>query len=66
MARKRAPKVAAIQEEPVQTQVPIRFEMPAEEYQELSRQARKLGLSKASYAKMLVMKAVAAEKEGAK
>lgn len=64
MARKRAPKVPAIQE--VKTEVPMRFMMPLPEYEELSRQARKLGLSKASYAKMLVMEQVAARKSGGK
>ena len=39
-------------------QVPVRFEMLAEDYQRLERQARKLGLSKASYAKMCVMKGI--------
>lgn len=62
MARKRVPKVPATAE-PALKQWPIRFEMPDEEYQEMTKQARKIGLSKASYAKMLVMRAVAEEKE---
>ena len=64
MARKRAPKMPAVQQ---QTKlVPVRFMMPPEAYKELTRQADKLGLSNSSYAKMLVMKGVAAEKEGEK
>ncbi len=82
MARKRAPQVPATKTAPVQevktadvtiessaarrADVPMRFMMPRPEYDELSRQARKLGLSNASYAKMLVMKGVAAEEGGAK
>jgi len=62
MAKKRAPKVPA---EAVQEQkklMPVRFMMQADAYKELTRQAEKLGLSYSSYAKMLVMKGIAAEK----
>ena len=62
MAKKRVPPMPATQE--VSTEVPMRFMMPRPEYDELSRQARKLGLSKASYAKMLVMEQVAIRKGG--
>jgi hypothetical protein len=62
MAKKRASNVPATQQ---QTKfVPMRFMMPAEVYRELARQAEKNGLSNSSYAKMLVMRGVAAEKEG--
>lgn len=44
--------------------VPVRFMMPPKAYEELTRQAERVGLSNSSYAKMLVMKGVAAEKEG--
>lgn len=70
MARKRADKMPAVKvpvTKMVKTKdVPMRFMMPPEAYKELTRQADKLGLSNSSYAKMLVMKGVAAEKEGAK
>lgn len=68
MARKRADKMPAVKvpvTKVVKTEdVPMRFMMPRPEYDELSRQARKLGLSNSSYAKMLVMKCVAETKEG--
>ena len=65
MAKKRAPKMPAVQEE--KKLVPVRFMMPVGVYKELTRQADKVGLSNSSYAKMLVMKGVAAKKEnGAK
>lgn len=72
MARKRADKMPAVKvpvTKPVTKMVktkdvPMRFMMPGPEYEELSRQARKLGLSNSSYAKMLVMKCVAETKEG--
>jgi hypothetical protein len=64
MAKKRVTKVTETKE--AKTEAPMRFMMPLPEYEELSRQARKVGLSKASYAKMLVMEQVAARKEGGK
>jgi hypothetical protein len=65
MARKRVTKVQTIKE--VKTEdVPMRFMMPRPEYDELGHQARKLGLSKSSYAKMLIMEQVAVRKGGAK
>lgn len=61
MAKKRAPKVSATQQQ--KRLVPVRFMMPEEVYKELARQAEKNGLSNSSYAKMVVMRGVAAEKE---
>ncbi len=62
MAKKRAPKVPAVQQE--KKLVPVRFMMPSAAYKELARQADRNGLSNSSYAKMLVMRGIAAEKEG--
>jgi len=66
MAKKRVPPVQAIKtpvrQEATTEDVPMRFMMPREEYDELGRQARKLGLSKSSYAKMLIMEQVAIRK----
>ncbi len=62
MAKKRASKVQATQE--AKKLVPVRFMMSIEPYKELIRQADNLGLSYSSYAKMLVMKGITAEKEG--
>ncbi len=61
MARKRAPKVPAIQEE--KAQMAVRLELPIADYRRLERQARKLGLTKASYARMAVMKTITADEE---
>ncbi len=70
MAKKRVTPVQAIKtpirQEEATGDVPMRFMMPREEYDELSRQARKLGLSKSSYAKMLIMEQVAIRKGGLK
>jgi hypothetical protein len=63
MAKKRAPKMAAVQQE--KKLVPVRFMMPEAAYRELTRQADRLGLSNSSYAKMLVMKSVVPDKERA-
>jgi hypothetical protein len=63
MAKKRAPKMMPAA--PAETKlVPVRFMMPPKAYEELARQAERIGLSNSSYAKMLVMKGVMAEKEG--
>jgi len=43
----------------VKTDVPVRFMMPRAEYDILAKQARRLGLSNAMYAKMLIMRQVA-------
>ena len=59
MARKRAPKVPAIQEE--KATMAVRLELPTEDYRRLEKQARKLGLTKASYARMKVMQGIAAD-----
>jgi hypothetical protein len=56
--------VEAVEPKTKGTQVPMRFEIPLPEYEELSRQARKIGLSRSAYANILVMKCVAARKEG--
>jgi hypothetical protein len=42
----------------------VRLELPIGDYRRLERQARKLGLTKASYARMIVMKGIAANEEG--
>jgi hypothetical protein len=39
----------------------VRLELPMEDYKRLERQARKLGLTKASYARMKVMQGIAAD-----
>jgi hypothetical protein len=63
MAKKRAPKMPAIQEE--KSAMAVRLELPMADYQRLERQARKLGLTKASYARMKVMQGITAdEREG--
>ena len=62
MVRKRAPKVPAIQEP--KAQMAVRLELPIEDYRRLEHQARKLGLTKASYARMAVMKTITADEEG--
>ena len=59
MARKRASKVPVI-EEP-KAQMAVRLELPIADYRRLERQARKLGLTKASYARMAVMKTIASD-----
>jgi hypothetical protein len=64
MVRKRAPKVPAIQEP--KAQMAVRLELPIEDYRRLEHQARKLGLTKASYARMAVMKTITADEEGGK
>ena len=61
MAKKKAEKMPATQE--VTSEVPMRFMLPGPEYEELGRQARKIGLSKSSYAKMLVMEQIAVRKK---
>lgn len=62
MSKKRAPEVTTTQQQ--KKLVPVRFMMPPEAYKELARQAEENGLSNSSYAKMLVMRGVAAEKAG--
>jgi hypothetical protein len=77
MARKRVPKVPAIQEEKRQapgkrtpkveaipedrSAMAVRLELPMEDYLRLEKQARKLGLTKASYARMKVMQGILAD-----
>jgi hypothetical protein len=60
-ASKRAPEVAAILEEKAQTAV--RLELPIADYRRLERQARMLEFTKASYARMAVMKTVSTDEE---
>jgi len=44
-------------------QVPVRFMMLAEDYKRLEQQAKRFRISKASCAKMLLMKAIEAEEK---
>jgi hypothetical protein len=53
MAKKGAPKVPAIAEK---TAKAVRLELPLIDYQRLERQARKLGLNRASFARMAVLR----------
>jgi len=61
MARKRAPEVPASQEE--KAQMAVRLELPIADNRRLERQARTLGLTKASKVRMAVMKTSSADEE---
>jgi hypothetical protein len=61
MARKRAKKVTTTQQERVGR--PVRLDLTEEVHDRLERQASKLGLSKASYARMAVMERLQADEE---
>jgi hypothetical protein len=61
MAKKRTPKMQTTQDE--KTQMAVRLELPIGDYQRLERQAKALGLTKASYARMAVMKSLKADEE---
>ncbi len=62
MARKRADKMRATQEP--KTAMAVRLELPMEDYKRLEKQCRKLGLTKASYSRMAVMKALIIDEKG--
>ena len=61
MARRRAPEVQASPAQQEKAQMAVRLELPMEDYRRLERQARKLGLTRASYARMKVMQGIAAD-----
>jgi predicted DNA-binding protein len=56
MARKRVPKMPAVQDERVTK--PIRLDMSISDYERLERCARERGLTKASYARQAVLSQV--------
>jgi hypothetical protein len=59
MARKQAKKVQATQ--PIRTGRPVRLDLTDEDHERLERQAKRRGLSKASYARMAVLERLEAD-----
>jgi hypothetical protein len=55
MAKKKAEKPMAAQAEPATRTKPVRLELSLEDHERLTRQARKRGLSNASYARMVML-----------
>jgi len=70
MAKKRVPPMQATKtplgQEAKTEDVPMRFMMPPDAYDELARQGSKVGLSKSSFAKMLIMEQIEVRKGGSK
>lgn len=56
MAKKRAPKMPATIEKA--TEKPVRLMLGEDDHERLERQAKRLGLSKAAYARMALMKTI--------
>jgi hypothetical protein len=56
MAKKKASKVEAVQEE--RAARPVRLDLAEVDHDRLENQARKLGLSKSSYARMAVLERI--------
>jgi hypothetical protein len=61
MARKRVKKVTAASQQRVGR--PVRLDLTDEVHERLQRQADKLGLNKASYARMALMERLQADEE---
>lgn len=63
MARKRVPKVNAVQEPKIAKPMPVRLDLLPADYERLERQARARGLNKASYARMAVLERLKRDEE---
>lgn len=60
MAKKGVPKVAATA---APAKMAIRLELPIADYERVERRARKLGLNRASYARMAVLRTLQQDEE---
>jgi hypothetical protein len=66
MAKKRAPRMPATKAAPKRVGKPVRLDLSDELHERIKRQAGRLGLTKASYARMALMRQLQADEEGEK